>query len=83
MSVRNRRGHYTAEMVKRGFRDQYAVHRSYGAVTIEIYHDGTNAYAWHVALIITNTDRSESTDRSFATLNEARHEYRRLVRNHP
>lgn len=81
--MRNNRGHYTAASLRAGYRDQYAVHRNVGLIKVELYHDGTNACPWHVALIITNTQVSESNDKAYASLSEARKEYRRLVRRHP
>jgi len=83
VSVRNREGFYTAEALRDGMKDQYAVLRSYGKVVVELYHDGTEAYDWHVVLIITSEKASESTDLSFNSLDEARREFRRRVRNHP
>lgn len=83
MSVRNREGFYRASALLDGYRDQYAVHRSYGLVKVELYADESGGYIWHVATIITNEGMSESTDTAFETLAEARQEFRRRVRKHP
>lgn len=65
-----------------GFRDQYAVVRSYGTVIIELWHGG-GARPWRVSCTITEGDTVSSTDAAFRTLNEARAEFRRLMRQHP
>lgn len=83
MSLRNNGGHYTAAALRTGYRDQYAVHRSYGLVRVELSHAEEGVSVWHVALLITRPGYSESVDKGFATLDEARREYRRLVRKHP
>lgn len=83
MSVRNNRGHYTAEMIRGGMRDQYAVMRSYGMVVVELRHDGVGQRPWLVSCEIRKGDAVSVTDIAFSTLDEARREYRRLVRKHP
>lgn len=80
---RNRRGFYTSAALKDGFRDQYAVHRTYGRVTVELYHDGTATWAYHVALVIHRGSVVETVDTAFLSLDEARKRFSSLVRKHP
>lgn len=83
MNVRNNRGFYSAPLLRKGMRDQYAVQRSYGIVVVELYTDGVGRMPWLVSCEIKKDDTSESTSQAFETLDEARREYRRLVRKHP
>lgn len=80
---RNNSGFYTAAALRSHMKDQYAVIRRYGRVVVELYHDGTGAYAWHVSTIITNDKFSESNDQAFVSLDEARRAFKQQVRKHP
>lgn len=80
-----RRGHKTPELLLSGERDQYAVARSYGTIIIELSADD---YARTRPWIVTLTRRLpggdvSTTEHAFEKLNDARREFKRLVRKHP
>jgi hypothetical protein len=78
-SRNNKRGGFLdADMLRSGVREQYAVQRSYGTVVVELYHDR----GWRVSERVSNGETATATDAAFATLDESRREYRRLVRKH-
>lgn len=83
MSERNDQGFYTAEMLRGGMRDQYAVVRKRGVIKVELHHIPGGARPWVVSSSTTSEEDSLSAESAFKTLDEARREYRRLVRKNP
>lgn len=80
-SERTDRGYYTADALRHnGMREQWARMRGADRIVVEIVHEGT----WVVYDRINYAgDRGfRSTATSFHTLDEARREYRRLIRKH-
>lgn len=76
----------TADSLKAGEREQYAVQRSYGLVIIELFHDPHAAedpdvlpMPWITRITIGNEVRTYSAFR----LNAARKKFAELVRQHP
>jgi len=80
-----RRGHLTAEQLRSGIRDQYAVLRDRGStlIKIELRHEGAGLSPWLVSFERRHHDAVSVTDAAFTTLDEARREFRRLVRKNP
>lgn len=79
---RNREGFYTAEALRSGFIDQHAVMSSIGMVRIELCHGGAGRLPWRVSHSIHRGESASITDRAFESLDEARREFRRLVRKY-
>lgn len=80
MGAERIRGFYTHEMLRGGMKDQYAVIRSYGTVTIELRHELNRFVVYE---IIASADGTRSTATSHNKLGDAHRTFTRLTRKHP
>lgn len=75
-----RRGFLDAAALRSGIREQWATMRGSDRVAVELAHEGTWVVYERIAYVETSESRSTAT--TFTTLDEARREFRRLVRKH-
>jgi hypothetical protein len=84
----------TADSLKSGEREQYAVLRSYGTVTVELHHDrfaaervehGEIPMPWVVSIRVLGKYGATTEERTYHAfrLSAARKKFSELVRQHP
>lgn len=81
---RNQNGDLTAESLRNGAREQYAVIRQRGRITIELAYAAEGTLNWRVTLDVASRGGEHSSlEQGFASLDEARVQFHRLVRRNP